>query len=123
MGTPTRTVTTLGAVEDSSDFDPSAVFSELAEIGVGTAILALRRINIERRRLVKELPQIEPVVDAVLDQVESLTAPVSAALGATITSLGDAIEGERGEQLHEAGLFVAAVGPELLRLSGLTKRD
>ena len=85
--------------------------------------MALRRVNIERRKLVKDLPQAEPFVDAVLDGIESLTPPVSAVLGAAISGVGDTIRGDTGAQLHEAGLMVASIGPELLRISGLTKRD
>ena len=110
-------------MDADGDFDVEEFLTELAEIGVGTAILGLRRLNIERRKLVKDVPQLEPIVDAVLDQVESLAQPVSSVLGAAISGIGDAIEGDRGDQLHEAGLLVANIGPELLRLSGLTKRD
>lgn len=97
--------------------------TELAEIAVGTAILGLRRINVERRKLATDVPALKPAIDAVLDQVEALADPVSAIVGAALTGIGDAVAGERGTQLNDAGALVASIGPELLRLSGLTKRD
>ena len=48
---------------------------------------------------------------------------MSNVVGAAIAGIGDAVSGERGEQLTKAGQTVADLGPELLRLSGLTKRD
>lgn len=108
---------------ETSDFDVDEFLTEIAEIGVGTAILALRRLNIERRKLVEEVPALRPVVDVVLDQVDAYVQPVSDVVGAAIAGVGDAVSGPRGEQLTRAGQTVADLGPELLRLSGLTKRD
>jgi len=122
MGTPCRTVTTLTAVDSAGDSETNDFLSELAEIGVGTAILALRRVNIQRRKFVKEIPQAEPFVDAVLEGIEAIVPPFSAVVGAAMTTVADAIDGEGGDQLHHAGLLVTEIGPELLRLSGLTKR-
>jgi len=110
-------------VDDSGDFNLDELLTELAEIGVGTAILGLRRLNIERRKLVAEQPSLKPMVDGLLDQIEAAAEPVSSLVGAVVCGLGDAIEGERGGQLNELGRTVATIGPELLRLSGLTKRD
>ena len=108
---------------EASDFDVDEFLTEMAEIGVGTAILALRRLNIERRRLVEQVPTLAPTVEAVLDQVDTYAQPVSDVIGAAIAGIGDAVSGPRGEQLARAGQTVADLGPELLRLSGLTKRD
>ena len=58
-----------------------------------------------------------------LAQVDTFVQPVSNVVGAAIAGIGDAVSGERGEQLTKAGQTVADLGPELLRLSGLTKRD
>ena len=107
----------------TSDFDVDEFLTEMAEIGVGTAILTLRRLNIERRRLVEEVPALRPAIEAVLAQVDTFVQPVSNVVGAAIAGIGDAVGGERGEQLTTAGQTVADLGPELLRLSGLTKRD
>lgn len=123
MGTPRRTVTTLSLVDSTADSETNDFLSELAEIGIGAAILALRRVNIERRKLVKDVPQAEPFVDAVLEGIETVVPPFSVAVGTAITTVADVIEGEGGEQLHQAGLLIAEIGPELLRLSGLTKRS
>ncbi|KAG1649265.1 hypothetical protein GQR58_029160 [Nymphon striatum] len=117
-----QTPPTLRSVEPSGDFDLDSLLQEFAEIGVGTAILGLRRLNITRRKLVEDVPALAPIVDGVLDQIEALASPASALLGAAVSGLGDAIAGERGEQLNEAGRVVATAGPELLRLSGLTHR-
>lgn len=110
-------------MERSGDFDVDEVLAELAEIGVGAAILGLRRLNIERRKLVEDMPAVEPVIEAMLAKIDELAEPVSAMLGAAVAGLGDAIEGERGLRLNRAGEVLADLGPELLRLSGLTKRD
>jgi hypothetical protein len=110
-------------VDPSGDFNVDDFLTELAEVGVGTAILGLRRLNIERRRLVDERPSLEPAIDAVLDQIDSLAQPVSDVLGAAVAGIGDAIEGDRGAQLTKAGQMIAEIGPEIVRLSGLTKRD
>ena len=107
----------------TSDFDVDEFLTEMAEIGVGAAILTLRRLNIERRRLVEEVPALRPAIEAVLAQVDTFVHPVSNVVGAAIAGIGDAVSGERGEQLTKAGQTVAYLGPELLRLSGLTKRD
>ena len=114
---------TLQRVDADGDFDLDALARELAEISVGTAILGLRRVNITRRKLVHDVPALEPVVNAVLSQIEATVEPVSAVAGAAVSSLGDVIAGERGAQLHDAGILLATIGPELLRLSGLTRRD
>ena len=108
---------------EPSDFNVDEFLTEIAEIGVGTAILALRRLNIERRRLVEEIPALRPVVEVVLEQVDTFAQPVSDVVGAAIAGIGDAVSGSRGEQLTRAGQTVADLGPELLRLSGLTNRD
>jgi len=110
-------------VEAPGDFNVDDFLTELTEIGVGAVILGLRRINIERRRLVEERPELAPMIDGVLEQVEAMAAPLSAVAGAVVAGIGDAIDGERGEQLALAGQTIADMGPELLRLSGLTKRS
>jgi len=123
MGTPCRCASTLPEVDPSNDFDFDELLTELAEIGVGSAILGLRRVNIERRKLVAKQPALEPAVNAVLDHIEAAAEPLSSIVGAVVSGLGDAIDGDRGDKLSEAGRTVASMGPELLRLSGLTKRD
>lgn len=110
-------------MDSPRDFELDDFLREFAEIGVGAAILGLRRVNIERRKLVDKNPSLAPAVDAVLEQVESIAAPASALLGAAVCGIGDAVAGEHGEKLNEAGRMVASIGPELLRLSGLTKRS
>jgi len=123
MGTPNRCPPTLRIVDPSQDFDLDELLTELAEIGVGAAILGLRRLNIERRKLVEDQPSLAPAIDAVLDQVEAAASPISSIIGSVVCGIGDAIEGERGAQLTEVGQTLADMGPELLRLSGLTNRD
>lgn len=108
---------------DQGDADTDELLTELAEIAVGAAILGLRRINVERRKLARDVPTLKPAIDVVLDQVEALADPLSSLVGAALAGIGDAVPGERGDQLNEAGAMVASMGPELLRLSGLTKRD
>ena len=120
---PRTSAITLSHVTEPGDFDLDEFMTELAEIGVGTAILGLRRLNIERRKLVKDVPALAPTVDAVLAQVDAFAQPVADVIGAVITGLGDAIEGPRGEQISKTGQTVADLGPALIRLSGLTKRD
>ena len=121
-GYPLHIARTLLVVAEQGESDADELLTELAEIAVGTAILGLRRINVERRKLAREVPELKPAIDVVLDQVEALAEPVSILVGAALSGLGDAVPGERGQQLHEAADLVAAMGPELLRLSGLTKR-
>lgn len=123
MGTPCTSARTLSLVPNTGDADADEVLTELAEIAVGAAIMGLRRINVERRKLEREVPALKPAIGAVLDQIEALADPVSALFGAALTGIGDAVPGERGDQLNEAGAMVASMGPELLRLTGLTKRD
>jgi len=110
-------------VDGPADFDIDEFLRELAEIGVGGAILGLRRINIERRKLVKQVPTLEPLIDSVIDQLEAIAEPASGILGAMVTGIADAVPGVRGEQLGEVGQVLATMGPELLKLSGLTRRD
>jgi hypothetical protein len=95
----------------------------LSEIGVGATILGLRQVNISRRRVVEQVPAVKTFVDAVLDKVEAHAAPASEALGDMVSSIGQAISGPQGKRLQESGAVVASMGPELLRLSGLTRRD
>jgi len=71
------------------DFDVDEFLTGLAEFSVGTAILGLRRLNIERRKLVEDMPTLEPAVDAVLDQVEALAEPVAAIAGAVVAGIGE----------------------------------
>lgn len=92
-------------------------------MGVGALILGLRQVNISRRELVDKVPAAEPIVDAVLDRVDELAEPVSAALGALVSAVGAAVPGEPGERIEQVAAGVAEAGPQLLKLSGLTKRD
>lgn len=110
-------------MDSFGDVNLDEFLREIAEISVGTAILGLRRVNIERRRISEENSHLAPIIDAVLDQVEALAEPASAFVGSMVAGIGDAMPGTRGEQVTEAGRLLATMGPELLRLSGLTKRD
>lgn len=110
-------------MENPDDFDAEQLVRTLGEIGVGAAILGLRRLNIARRRLVEQNPDIAPFVDNLLDQVEAMAEPVSEALGELVTMIGEATAGPQGERIQQSGPLVAQMGPELLRLSGLTHRD
>lgn len=98
------------------------LLQDLAEVSLGAAILGVRRLNIARRALVEQVPAAAPTVDALLDQVDELAEPVSEALGAIVAAFGQGIAGERGQQVRDVGATIAEGGPELLRLSGLTKR-
>ena len=104
------------------DLDIDEMVRTLGEISVGAAILRLRQVNISRRRIVEQVPAVKPLVEVALDHVEAVAVPTSAALGAVIASIGDVVAGPRGERLQESGELVASMGPELLRLSGLTRR-
>ena len=126
MGTPGRFAERPRAytalVTDWDGLDVEEALREAAEVGVGALILGLRQINIARRDLVEQRPETAPVVDAVLDQVEALAEPFSSALGSIVSAAGCAMPGDAGERVQELGATLAVSGPELLRLSGLTKR-
>lgn len=107
----------------SSEVDLDTLLRDLAEIGVGTTILGLRRLNISRRELVERVPAVEPAVNAVLDGIEAAAGPSSQLLGALVGAVGDLTPGPIGSKLTDAGSTVGESGPVLLRLSGLTKRD
>ena len=107
----------------ASDHDLDAVLQDLAEIGVGAAILGLRRVNITRRELVERAPAVEPAVNALLDGIEAAAGPSSVLLGSVVGAVGDLTPGPLGERLATVGASVAESGPLLLKLSGLTKRD
>ena len=108
---------------DWDGLDVEEALREAAEVGVGALILGLRQVNIARRDLVEQRPETAPVVDAVLDQIEELAEPFSSALGSIVSAAGCALPGEAGERIQELGATLAGAGPELLRLSGLTKRN
>lgn len=108
---------------DIDGLDLDELLREATEIGVGAAILGLRRVNISRRELVERVPAAKPVVNAALDGVEAIAPPLSLVAGTMVGAIGDALPGPTGERLVELGSTLAASGPELLRLSGLTKRD
>ncbi|MEM7095594.1 MAG: hypothetical protein AAF567_21515 [Actinomycetota bacterium] len=107
----------------SADFDLEERLREVAEFGVGAMILGLRQVNISRRELVEQVPQMAPIIDAVLDRVEELAAPVSEAVGAAVSTIGCTLPGGASGRFDDLGATVAEAGPQLLRLSGLTKRD
>lgn len=110
-------------VSDPRDSGFEELLRAAAEIGVGATILALRQVNISRRRFVQEVPAAEPIVNAFLDQLEAFTPPVSQAIGAIVTSVGEIVPAPHGERLRDSGAIVASIGPELIRLSGLTRHD
>lgn len=101
------------------DFDE--VVREITEVGIGSLILGLRQLNIARRDLVERVPAAEPAINAVLEQVELIAEPMSAAVGALVAAVGDSVGGSSGEQMSALGATLAEAGPELLRLSGLTR--
>ena len=103
-------------------FDLDDALREAAEIGVGATILGLRRLNIARRELVERVPAVAPIVDATLDRIDDLAAPVSGVLGSVVSAVGDAVPGQTGDKLNEIGATLVEAGPQLLKLSGLTKR-
>ena len=113
---------TLGPVQGFDELDFDELGRELSEIAVGAAILGLRQVNILRRRLVEEVPAAAPFVEAFLEHLEQIAEPASLALGTVVATMGDAIAGDAGQRLREAGALLADAGPELLRLSGLTLR-
>ena len=105
------------------DVDVDAILQDLTEIGVGAAILGLRRLNITRRELVEKIPAVEPAVNAVLDGIEAAAGPTSTLLGSVVGAIGDATPGPVGDRIAGVGASVSESGPLLLKLSGLTKRD
>lgn len=105
------------------DFDLDDAIREATEIGVGALILGLRRINVSRRELVERVPAAEPAVHAVLEHIEGMAAPASAAVGALVQAVGEMVPGDTGDRLQDIGATVSMAGPDLLKLSGLTKRD
>jgi len=109
-------------VENLADLEIEELVRAASEIGVGAAILALRQINIARRRFVEEHPDAEPAINAALEQIENLAEPASSAVGALISAFAQAVPGDQSAKVKETGELVAAMGPELLRLSGLTRR-
>lgn len=110
-------------MDNLADMEIEELLQAATEIGVGATILALRQVNISRRRFVEEHPQAKPAVNAALEQIERLAAPASSAVGALISAVGDALPDEHATRVKEAGDLVGTMGPELLRLSGLTRRD
>lgn len=105
------------------DFDLDDAIRDATEIGVGALILGLRRVNLSRRELVERVPAAEPVVHAVLEHIEGLAEPASAAVGAIVQAVGEIVPGDAGDRLQDLGITVSSAGPDLLKLSGLTKRD
>jgi hypothetical protein len=106
---------------DQPDLDN--LLQTLSEITVGATILGLRQVNINRRRFVESVPAAEPFVNAILDHIDATTPPISEAMGAVVTSVGKVVSGASGERLRDAGEMIGSMGPELIRLSGLTRHD
>lgn len=96
--------------------------NEFAEIAVGAAILGLRKVNTTRRDFVKRVPQVAPAVDAVLGYIDELAEPAADAVGAVITAVGDSIGGTNGARVADVGRTLAELGPQLIKMSGLTHR-
>lgn len=109
-------------MSDEAGPDLDAIVRELTELGVGAAILGLRQLNIARRQLSETRPELVPAIDAALDQIEQLAAPASAALGAALEAVSRALDGDNADKMAETGRLISELGPELLRLSGLTNR-
>lgn len=109
-------------MENIADMEIDELLQAISEVGVGAAILALRQINISRRQFVEDHPDAEPAINAALEQVERLAGPASSAVGALIGALAGAVPGDQSARVKETGEMVANMGPELLRLSGLTRR-
>lgn len=109
-------------MDDLGDLEIDEIIRAISEIGVGAAILGLRQINISRRKLVEDVPALEPLVDKVLEQVEAISEPASAIVGSLVSSWASTIPGETGDKLAGTADLIADMGPQLLRMSGLTKR-
>jgi len=108
-------------VDPAGDRDTEELLREIAEVGIGSLILGLRQVNIARRDLVERIPAAEPAINTVLQQVEMIAEPASAAAGAVVAALGDSVGGSTGEHMNALATTLAEAGPELLRLSGLTR--
>lgn len=100
-----------------------AVLTEIVEVSVGATILGLRQVNIVRRRLASEYPQLQPAIDLALDQVDASVGPASELLGGLVQLVGEAAPGAIGESITETGELIARLGPEAIRLCGLTARE
>lgn len=109
-------------MDNIADMEVEELLQAVSEIGVGAVILGLRQLNISRRRFVDEYPQAEPAVNAALEQIDRLAEPASAAVGALINAMAELVPAEQSDRVKETGDMVATMGPELLRLSGLTRR-
>ena len=107
---------------DSDDLDLDGLVTELVEIGVGATILALRQLNISRRELVASVPALEPVVDSALEGIDALAPEIANTVSGLVEACGGLVPGATGEAIRSMGAQIADLGPELLRLSGLTRR-
>ncbi len=95
---------------------------ELLEVGIGLTILGLRQVNVTRRSIVEEFPQVEPIVDLAIDMIEATATPASQVLAAAAAATATVLPEPHRERLERAAPAIAKGGPELLRLSGLTVR-
>lgn len=92
---------------------------DIAEVSVGSAILAIRRFNILRGRLVEESPPLSSAIEAGLDAVTG-AAPVAAEeIGEMLRAVEWAAPGPLGAAAATTR-EVAERLPDILRLSGLT---
>jgi len=93
------------------------------ELGVGSAILAVRRLNIARSEIDEQWPAVGEAIDQAFEHVEDLIADVGEPVSEQLDLLLQAIEGVAPTGVSNAaalGREAIAKLPALARLAGLT---
>jgi len=94
------------------------------ELGVGSAILAVRRLNIARSEIDEQWPAVGAAIDEAIERVEDLIDDVAEPVGEQLDMLLLAVEGVAPSGLSNAaslGREAIEKLPMLLRLAGLTR--
>jgi len=93
------------------------------ELGVGSAILAMRRFNIARSEINEQWPAAGAAIDEAFERVEDFVEEVGEPVGEQLDQLLKAVEGIAPAGISSAaslGRDAIAKLPVLARLAGLT---
>lgn len=93
------------------------------ELGVGAAILSVRRFNIWRREGSERLGPLGDSIDQLFENLDDIVVPLSDRLGEVLGVVAERAPAPIDGYADVGRTVATELGPQLLRLSGLTARS
>jgi len=93
-----------------------------AEVGLGAAILAVRRFNVWRRDLASSAPPVADLVDSTVESLAETATAASVGVRSVLDVSADSLPEPARGAVNSLSEVVGAV-PDLLRISGLAATE